>query len=210
MIDGGYGSTDTSRDGGLRAREEWRSRRSEYVVPDHLRIPPDYDGHEKGGYITEAIVAGMEARILKGASLEAAKAGEFIPPKTWKRWRENASRGEEPYRTMMERLQFARKHYEGRKLGIVDAVSECDDPSVALRGAVKALEYANPEKYAPQTRNKTDVTVTMTAQINTQAIVALASLPAETVKLLAQALSARPLVEQTAPTPLLSAFEDEE
>ncbi len=38
----------------------------------------------------------------------------------------------------------------------------------------------------------------------------LASLPADTVKLLAQALTARPLVEQTAPTPLLSAFDGDE
>jgi len=177
------GSTYTNRDAPLRAREEWRSTRPEYVVPDRLRIPADYDGHEKGGYCTEAIVAAMEARILKGASLESAKASEFIPRSTWKTWRANAERGEEPYRTMWERLHFARKHYEGRKLGVIDDVSECEDPAVALRGAKQALEYANPARYAPQTRQKLDITHSGTVQtVNLQVLAGVT--PADLSKLL--------------------------
>jgi hypothetical protein len=210
MVDGTAGTTYEKQEGRTRAREEWRNPHPDYEIPDELRIDPAYNRGQGATRVTEQLVQQLEALVLKGRTPEAAKAELFIVPRCWKQWRDNAHRGEQPYATMFERLKLARLRYEGRKRGRMDDISEHEDPNIAFKGVVKALEYANPEKYAPQTRNKTDVTVTMTAQINTQAIVALASLPAETVQMLANALTARPLIEQTAPTPLLSAFEDED
>lgn len=208
MVDGGAASTYESREGRTRAREEWRTPHPSYEIPEHLRIDPAYGRGKSATRVTEELVQELEALVLKGRTPEAAKAELFIVPRCWKQWRDNANRGEAPYSTMFERLKLARRRYEARKLGRLDDISECDDPSAALRGTVKALEYANPEKYAPQTRQKTDITVNASLQVQAQAVVALASLPPDTVRLLAEALTARSLVEQTAPTPLLAVSDE--
>lgn len=192
---------------------DWRGEALAYTVPEDMRIPEmvtSDSGTGPASRCTEALCQRIERFVLEGASVMAAKEACGIRRGLWLEWMAKADAGREPYRQFKDRMSLVKAWKEMAARRIISAASEHPDPGVATSNAEKILKWENPEEYAPQTRNKTELSVNLTARIDTQAIVALASLPAETVKMLANALSARPLVEQTAPTPLLSAFEDEE
>lgn len=203
------GSSYPIRAEGMRARAEWRSEVPTYEVPDDLRIDPAWNEGQHATRVSEQLVQQLEALVLKGRTPEAAKAELFIVPRCWKKWRDNAQRGEQPYATMFERLKLARKRYEARKLGRLDDISECEDPAVALRGTVKALEYANPARYAPKTAPTPSGSTTTNVQINVGTVNALASIDPTRLAALAAAFSGRLLTETTAPTPVLPPDEDE-
>jgi ABC-type ATPase with predicted acetyltransferase domain len=198
-------------EGGVQA-DDWRAPELPYVVPDDLRLPwEQLTGRPSTGMpCTEDTARRLEHLIINGVSVLAAKTMLGIRKQRWIEWMDAARQGKAPYSLLQERIRMATAHVEATANATIRRGVVHPDPKIAMAAAKTTLEHVNPAKYAPQTRNKTDVTVTMTAQINTQAIVALASLPAETVQMLANALTARPLIEQTAPTPLLSAFEDED
>lgn len=192
---------------------DWRGEALAYTVPEDMRIPEmvtSDSGTGPSSRCTEALCQRIERLVLEGASIMAAKEACGIRRGLWLEWMDKADAGREPYRQFKDRMSLVKAWKEMAARRIISAASEHPDPGVATANAEKILKWENPEEYAPQTRNKTDVTVNLTARIDTRAVVALASLPAETVQMLANALTARPLVEQTAPMPLLSAFDEQE
>ena len=200
-------------DAGVEHVDDWRPPELPYVLTEEDRLPLEYNHGgcpAKGPRPVEDTCRAMERLIINGTSVRAARSLVGPHKQRWIEWEKHAAADKYPFNVFMRRIERARAHVEATCTTIIRSAAVHPDPMVAMKGAETTLKQQFPDEYAPQTRQKTDVTVTMTAQINTRAIVALASLPAETVKLLAQALTARPLVEQTAPTPLLSAFEDEE
>lgn len=200
-------------DDGTEHVEDWRPPELPYETPESDRLPLEWNqgaAAERGPWPTEDTCRAIERLVINGSSVRAAKALAGPTKKRWAEWEKYAEEGKYPFDAFMRRIERARAHVEATCTTVIRSAAVHPDPMVAMKGAETTLKQQFPDEYAPQTRQKTDVTVTMTAQINTQAVVALASLPADTVKLLANALTARPLVEQTAPTPLLSAFDEQE
>lgn len=190
---------------------DWRGEALAYTVPDDMRIPEmvtSDSGTGPASRCTEALCQRIERLVLEGASVMAAKEACGIRRGLWLDWMAKADAGREPYRQFKDRMSLVKAWKEMAARRIISAASEHPDPGVATANAEKILKWENPEEYAPQTRQKTDITVNASLQVQAQAVVALASLPPDTVRLLAEALTARSLVEQTAPTPLLAVSDE--
>lgn len=203
---GGYTDTD-----GTEHVEDWRPPELPYETPVEDRLPLEWNlgaPAERGPWPTEDTCRAIERLIINGASVRAAKSLAGPTKKRWGDWERAAEEGRYPFAAFMRRIERARAHVEATCTTIIRSAAVHPDPMVAMKGAETTLKQQFPDEYAPQTRQKTDITVNASLQVQAQAVVALASLPPDTVRLLAEALTARPLVEQTAPTPLLTVSDE--
>lgn len=187
---------------------DWRAPRLPYRVPPSLRLQPPATGEPTT--CTEELCQRVEALVLTGASVLAAKTACGINRNLWRHWSDLARADKRPYWEFFERMKLATAHVENAQTRTIAAAAEHPDASIATANAEKILRWTNPKRYAPASKQTVDVRHSGTVGVDVRAVAAIAALDPATVAAMFAAPTAAPLLESTVPTPLLGRGGDDD
>ena len=188
---------------------DWRDAPIPYEVPPELVLPRLPSTPGPPNRCTEALARRIEALILKGASLPAARNACNVSRNDWAEWMRRAADGKEPFVQMRDRMKFCLAHKEMHATQIIMAASQHPDAAIATANAEKIARWTNPKLYG-QTKQTVDVRHSGTVGVDVRAVAAIAALDPATVAAMFAAPTAAPLLESTVPTPLLGRGGDDD
>ena len=150
------------------SKADWRPEPLPYRVPDHLRLPlePHTGAPSKYGGCTEDTCRRLEALVINGASVLAAKSMVGLTKMRWRDWTLAAQEGRDPFKTFMARVQMATAYVEAVCTTTIQSAVVHPDANVALKAADTKLRHVAPSRYAPKSRVDHKVSASMTVNIN--------------------------------------------